>query len=349
MTNLNNNSIKPQVNRTASDTPWWNRRVFGNFSFLDYLIAKFSKQVVPESVLALHQGNFMDLRVFAKTALAVDNDRFTNYEFLLYVKIKYALRVGLDEYAGLKDSIELFQVAIEAKNSYITIDQIEIRYRSSKQQELYDYVQTRLTSDEDKTQFRPRVQEKLAELLPQIKTEEGRNAMQAYVEELDRLAEHELGLKLLCLFKAYQLADYSILRIISDLVSTLKEEDVTNHKTLVSLVLNKYEVFEKLGKIIGLTDQQNNPNTYARMVQYITLGYRHKLSYVKFEELMNVMRLWYKPYQVIEALRQQYTPKEYKLPKAFSEPLPGIEIYEKYKKSLTDKNTGFTYIDFNEN
>ncbi|ACK69568.1 conserved hypothetical protein [Gloeothece citriformis PCC 7424] len=347
MTNVKDHFIGEDLGVRKNNIPWWKREVWGKDSLLEDLISKFRKPSVPESIYLLHIRSMMDLQVFAKSAKALDNDKFSNEEFLLYVKIKCALRKGLNEYEKIAETVELFQVAIEAKNSYITLDQTELRYRSSKQQQLYDFVQELLIANEDKTQFRSQVKEKLNELLPQIKTEEGRNALQAYVKELDKLAEHELGLKLLSLFKVSNLADYSILRIISDLINSLKEQDVTNLKTLTVLVINQYDVFEQLGRIIGITGTDSTPETYGRMIQYITLSHRHKLSYIKFEELMKVMRQWYPHYLTVSQFREQYPPKKYTVPKDFFQPIPGIEIYEKYQKSLTDKNTGLTYINFN--
>lgn len=350
MSNLPDNSINTDLENKTSDPSWWNRPIWGEDSLLEDLMSKLDKATlsVAEQTVMLHRASMMDALVFAKTATAIDSDKFSNQEFLLYFKINYALRRGIDGYEGIGESVQLFEVAIEAQHSYITLDQTEIRYRSSKQQELYEFVRQLLLcqEEEDQDKFRDYVQKKLTEVLSQIKTEEGRNAMQAYVKELDHLAEHPLKLKLLSLFKAYELADYSILRTISDLIAKLKEQDVTDLKILASLVMSQYEVFEKLGQIIGVTEKLNNPNTYALMVQYMALGHRHKLSYIQFEELLTMMQKWYKPYQVIAGIREQYPPKEFKIPKEFSEPIPGLEVYEKYRKSLTDKKTGMSYIDF---
>lgn len=266
----------------------------------------------------------------------------------MFLKIKYCLAKGIEDYQGLSESVKLLQAAIEAKNSYITLDQTELRYRSSKQQEFYQFVEKLLTNHEDKETFRTQVQEKLLEVLPSVKTDEGKVALQAYVTELNKLSESELGLKLLALFKTYQLADYSILRTVSDMVGTLSEKEAIDFKNLAALVTNKYDVFEKLRKIIGVSEKQSNPDTYARMIQYITLGYRHKTSYAKFAELLQVFRKWIKPYYAILAIRQENPPEQYRQPQAFREPIPGENTYEKYKKSLTDSKTGRVYIDFDE-
>ena len=307
------------------------------------------KPEVPELVEIVHNREMSAVGIFAKKAESIDSDKFSGQEFLMFVKMKYCLARGIEEYAGLDQSIKLLQGAIEAKNSYLTLDQTEFRYRSSKQQDFYQYVESLLASDyEDKAAFQARVAEKLLSTLPQVKTEEGKIALKAYQSELERLADYELGLKLLSLFKTYQLADYSVLRTISDILDTFREKQTLDYSSLVVLVISKYEVFEKLKNIIGVADNKNKPETYARMMQYIALTYRHGKSYAQFAELLQVMRQWYLPYRAILDIRQRYPRSSFKLPKQFSEDIPGVAIYDKYRKSLTDAKTGFTYVDFGD-
>lgn len=307
------------------------------------------KSEVPELVEIVHNREMSAVGIFAKKAESIDSDKFSGQEFLMFVKMKYCLARGIEEYAGLDQSIKLLQGAIEAKNSYLTLDQTEFRYRSSKQQDFYQYVESLLASDyEDKAAFQARVAEKLLSTLPQVKTEEGKIALKAYQSELERLADYELGLKLLSLFKTYQLADYSVLRTISDILETFREKQTLDYSSLVVLVISKYEVFEKLKNIIGVADNKNKPETYARMMQYIALTYRHGKSYAQFAELLQVMRQWYLPYRAILDIRQRYPRSSFKLPKQFSEDIPGVAIYDKYRKSLTDAKTGFTYVDFGD-
>ncbi len=339
-------SITSLSTDSHKDVPWWNRPVTGEDGLVKDLLGKFSKQEVSESALFLHNREMTDLRVFAKTAQAIDNEKFSSQEFLVFVKMKYLLRHGINEYQGLYESLQLLKVAIDAKDCFISIDQSELRYRGIKQQEFYKFVESLLSDHEDTTTFREQVHMKLADVLPQIKTEEGRTALQSYAKHLDQLSDSELGLRLLSLFKAYQLADYSILRIISEMIQKLGKRDLLDFKGLLSLVRVNYEVFEKLRDIIGLSERQNTPETYGLMIQYIALSNRHSISHLKFDELIKVMKKWYQPYQAVMGIRQEHPPTEYKQPKEFQESIPGVEIYEKYKKSLTDKKTGMVFIDF---
>ncbi|GFE67779.1 hypothetical protein [Chroococcus sp. FPU101] len=335
------------VINNSNALPWWKLPIWGEESIIEYILSR-GKSPIAETAIMLHSREMMDAHFFAKTAESIDSEKFTSQEFILFLKIKYCLAKGIEEYEGLADSVKLLQAAIEAKNSFITLDQTELRYRSSKQQEFYQFVEKLLTNHEDKENFKTQIQEKLNEVLPSVKTEEGKVALQGYVKELDKLSEYELGLKLLALFKTYQLADYSILRTVADMVSTLREKEAIDFKGLIALVTSKYEVFEKLRNIIGVSEKRSNPDTYARMIQYITLGSRHKASYAKFDELLQVLRKWIKPYFAISAIRGENPPDKYRQPKAFREPIPGESTYQKYKKSLTDPKTGRIYLDLDE-
>lgn len=343
--NLENREIPSQ------DIPWWNLPVVGEGSLLERLLQKFRKPEVSENALFLHNREMMDVKVFAKAADAIDNEKFGNPEFLLLVKIKYLLAKGLDEYAGLYDSVQLLQVAIAAKDSFIAIAQTELLYRGSKQQDFYEFIEQILSYPEDKAWFRLQVQNKLGETLPQVKTDEGKIALQAYFNHLDTISSHELGLKLLALFKTYHLADYSILRIISEIVQScgsLGKKDLHDLKGIAALVMVNYNTFEKLGKIIGVAEHRSTPDTYAKMIQYVSLLDKYALSFPKFEELIVVMRKWYRCDRTIFGIREQYPAKEYKQPKEFSAEIPGTDVYLKYQNWLTDKKTGRRYIDFED-
>lgn len=348
MTKITEQNLPANTDAKAKES-WWHRLLMGEGSiFAAWFGEKTPKDEVPEEALMLHRREMMDVKVFAKTAEAIDNEKFCNAEFLQFVRIKYALARGLDQYKGLKDSIDLLQVAIDAKDSFISIDQTELRYRGSKQQDFYQYVGSELQNAENKDAFRQQIATYLDDLIPQIKTEEGKVALKSYAKHLDQLSDHQLGLKLLSLFKTYQLGDYGILRIISEMIQGLHKADLLNFKGLVSLVVVNYGVFEKLRNIIGVTPSQHNPETYALMIQYIALSRRHALSYLKFDELLTLLKKWSQPYYAIKGIREAYSPEQYKQPKEFSEDIPGLAVYEKYRQSLTDPKTGLVYIDFDE-
>jgi hypothetical protein len=347
MDKIPNTSGNPNSETKQTTQTWWKRSMWGEGSIIDKLRSG-GKSPVPDDQINLYNRERMDSHFFAKTAEGVDNDKFINTEFLLFVKIKYCLKHELEEYEELENSTKLLQAAIEASHSYLTLDQTELRYRSSKQQEFYQFVVKLLNNTEDQEKFKTQIQEKLTEILPSIKTEEGKAALQAYITELNKLSEYELGLKLLALFKTYHLADYSILRTIADMVEQLSKKENSDLKTIVVMVVNKYEVFDKIREIIGVSEKRSNPETYARMLQYIVLNYKHKVTYIKFHDLIRVLRKWLKPYQAMLKIRRKYSSDQYRQPKDFTEPIVGESIYEKYKKLLTDSKTGRIYIDLSE-
>lgn len=352
MTNTSQKTLNPEIATPQGPTPWWNRGIFHQ----DHPIGKwfhklfgswlYSKQTVTESTLFLYNRAMIDIRLLGKNAEIIDNEKFGKEEFLIFVKLKYLLRKNVDEYANLEDSIQLLQLAIDAKDSFIAIYQTELSFRGSKQQDFYQHVESLLKDYENTEVFRDNVQVSLTESLNQIKTEEGRVALQAYSQHLNRLSERDLGLKLLSLFKAYQMGDYSILKRISDIIQSLDKTDLQSYNTLMSLVMANYDAFEKIRKIINLPQEKSNPDIYCRMMQYIALNYRYGLSFMKFDELMGVLRRWYRPYQTIIAIREAHPPHQFQQPLAFQEPILGEATYFKYLKWLTDKKTGMVYVDF---
>jgi len=347
-------TLTPTSSPTLSPQPWWKspfsaRGIIGRWlqPLLARLFGLFSRrETVSDNTLFLHNRAMSDVRVLGKNIEVLDDLKFGKEEFLIYVKLKYLLSKQIGEYADLDQSVTLLQLAIDAKDSFIAIDQTELRYRGSKQQDFYHYIEGQLVSFKSIEEFRQNVQVKLAELVPQIKTEEGRLALQSYSKHLDRLSEKELGLKLLSLFKAYQLADYSILRRVSELIQTLDKRDLHTHEPLTPLVMANFDAFEKLQKIINVSRDKNNPDTYARMVQVIGLFYRYGLSFMQFEELLGILKRWYRPYQTLIGIREMYPPHKYKQPPAFQEVIAGEAVYLKYKKWLTDSKTGMVYVDF---
>ncbi len=354
---MNKNSrttLSPDNSESSSQKSWWQKGIFSENGFIGKWFDKWfghflrSKKVASESTIFLNNRAMTDIRVLGKNAQIIDNEKFGNDEFLIFVKIKYLLSKNVGEYAGLFESVRLLQLAIEAKDSFIAIDQTELLYRGSKQQDFYQFTENLLGDYDNVNSFRQNTQVKLAEVLSQTKTDEGKIALNAYSKHLDRLSEDELGLKLLSLFKAYQLADYSVLRQISELIQSLDKRDLQDYQTLISLVKANYSAFEKLRKIINISEKNNNPDTYARMVQYIALAYRHGLSYIKFEELMGIVKRWFRPYQTVIGIRAEHPPNQYKQPIDFSQELIGEDVYFKYLKWLTDNKSGITYIDFEE-
>ena len=330
---------------THNTKPWWRRPLFGKGGIIDYFLSKFRKAEVGEATISFHNREMMDIRFLAKTAQSLDDEKFGNPEFLLLIKLKYLFAQGMNEFKGLTKSMKLLQVAIAAKESFIKIDQTELRYRGLKQQEVYQCVENQLKRHHNDTiYFRQEVEGKLTEMLPLVKTKEGKLALQSYGQSLRDITKHKLGIKLLARFKSYQLQDYSILQTLSDMLDGFAKKDLADPKTVMSSIIVNSQLFETLADSIDMPQSNRNPESYCRMVQYIALERKYKKSTSDFEELLKVMRRWYPIYQAIIGIRAQHPPSEYRQPKAFEQPVPGETIYLKYKRSLTDTNTGYSYF-----
>ncbi|MDJ0662515.1 MAG: hypothetical protein QNJ42_23980 [Crocosphaera sp.] len=317
---------------------------------IDQIMEKLglAKPKVSETAIFLHNRTVENAKLLAKSAQAMDNNKFSNNEFLLFAKIKFCLEYNREEYEGLKQSIHLFKSAVKAQKSYVIINQIESRYQGIKQKEFYDCVCRKLEKFDNSETFKKQINQKLIEVLPQIKTEAGKQKIQTYATELINLSENTFSLQLFSWFNKQQLKEFSILKSISELINSLNEIDVMNLKSLTCLVMVHYDDFEALGHIIGVTGKNSNPDIYARIIQYIALEERHKKSYGQFEQLINVMRQWYPLYEAIQGIREEYPEKDYRKPKDFIKVIPGMDLYHKYKKYLTDQKTGYRYIDFGE-
>ncbi|MBE9048712.1 hypothetical protein IQ255_30780 [Pleurocapsales cyanobacterium LEGE 10410] len=209
---------------------------------------------------------------------------------------------------------------------------------SRKQQEFYQYVADNLSDsdDLDKEAFAQKVKQKQTEIIPLITTEEGKGAIDTYVKELNILSKYQLGLKLLALFKQYELQDFSILKTVADVVESLAAKDLLSADNLISPVLENYETFEKLGPILGISEAESSPKVYARILQVIGLTNRHGKAYLEFGQLVELLKKWEKPYKTITMVRQEYTADKYRIPPEFKEEIPGISTYQKYAEYLAD-------------
>jgi hypothetical protein len=300
--------------------------------------SKATKEAISDDITFLHNRSLKELKKLGNSLNSIDDDKFNSQEFVLFLKIKDSLENGDNEYKKIEHSIKLLEAALAAQVSYLSLEQTELRYRSYKQQELYDFVAKLLLEENlDKNNFRESIKKKLSEILPLVNTEEGRAALQSYLKDLNTVSEHEFGLKLLALFKQYNLTDFSILKSVSETVNQLQRKNLFDLKGLNALVIINYDVFEKLGPILGLSTLECKPDTFARMLQYFGLKQRHSVVYLKFQELMEVLRKWLKPYNSVIAIRQEYESNKYHQPKEFTEDIPGLNIYQKYEQYVENK------------
>ena len=205
---------------------------------------KIGKPAVPEGSISLHNRSFKEIGTIANKAQTINNNKFGNREFKELIMFKVNISKKTPGYQELNNSVELLKAAIAAQKSFLKLESTELRYRSRKQQEFYKYTADNLEGDVDKEVFAQKVKKKQAEIMPLINSEEGREAINSYVKELNVLSQHNLGLKLLSLFKQYELQDFSVLKRVSDVVESLHAKELFSPEELVSLVLENYEALK---------------------------------------------------------------------------------------------------------
>ena len=270
----------------------------------------------------------------ATKAAKIDDEKFSQKEFILYLQLRSKVQQGAKEYQQICQSIKYLEVAIAAQSSYLKIEQTELRYRSRKQQAFYKFVTENIRDDLDKKVFQELVKNKLAEIVPLVNTEEGKNALKSYIQEINKISQHDLGLKLLALFKKYQLTDFAILRKVSDLIERVNAQDVLTEKNLMILILENYDILEKLAPIIGIASEDIKPETFTKILQYMGLVKRYEKAFQEFQDLIKVLKQWQKPFNSLKIIREQYPSHQYRIPKEFSEKIPGLRVYQKYEAYL---------------
>lgn len=87
----------------------------------------------------------------------------------------------------------------------------------------------------------------------------------------------------------------------------------------------------KLGQLIGINNQEDLVITYAKIIQYIALSYRYDHIVHRFRQLTDSLEKWYKHYETITNIREEYPSYKYKVSSNFLQPIPGESIYVKYK------------------
>jgi hypothetical protein len=293
---------------------------------------KYGNPKVPDSQVLLHDRFLKELNKIALKLEKLDNEKFGDREFLLYVGLKTDLARGTGEYKELYRSIQLLDAGIVTQASFLRLEQTELRFRSRKQQEFYQFIVDSIDDNLNKELFKDKVKKKLAEILPLLNTDEGREALQGYLKEVDLISKHELGLKLLSLFKQYQLADFTVLKTVSDLIQQLEAQDLFHSESLEVLVVEHYDLFQKLSPIIGIKKEHHLAEIYAKILKFMGLQRRHEESYEKFQQLIKTVEQWKIPYKSISIVRQEYKANNYRLPPEFTQKIPGLPIYKKYEK-----------------
>ena len=318
----------------ATEKPWYNRPLIGEETLLEIILGSFYKKKVPQEAIKLHQNIFQAVYNQSGIVQQLDDAKFTNPEFVFYIKLILSIKKGAGQYSGLAYNYELLSVAFATKESFIKLEEIEFKYRARKQQELYTYVEKMLEENLSTVDFKREMKEKIASIRPNLQTQEGILAVNSYEQALEKISDSSLGLKLLARFKKYEMSNFTILRKLGEFVDSLTQTDIKDLTNFELIVRTNQEVFQRLGKIIEIPANKNKSQTYAQMMQYITLGKKHEYAYPKFQSLVSALLKWEEFYLKLLPVRQTYIPKKYKQPREFREEIPGLNIYKKYQEYL---------------
>jgi hypothetical protein len=316
-----------------AEKPWWNRPLFGNMTLLERLLNIINRQAVSNLALSLHSTEWEELTRITPTLENLDGHQF-NPEFLLYISLKNQLENNQGQYQDLNSLIKIIRLALEKNSHFQTIQKIELDYQGKTQRELYDFVIQQLTSNLDPLIFKQSVHQKVEELISIIRNEPTRNALKSYLKALDVISEDKIGLNVLLLFKKHDLGNYQVFDLIETIFKKIKNQNLENLKSLVLVVKLNYEEIKKIGQVIGVNNSQNEPITYAKILQYIGLCYKYEALESPFKQLGEILLQWQKHYQNIMDIREAYPAYKYKLPPEFTQEIPGQNIYEKYKDYL---------------
>jgi hypothetical protein len=318
------------------------------------------KEAVGSNTIEIHNQALSEAKLLGSIMKNLDGAFFSSPDFLFYLDIKSFLINNENQYQGLNNPSELLCLAVKAQETFLKIEQTELRYRSRKQQDLYDFVFDLLSQkfaveekkeDDleagalnaqrkeeryyDPEEFKQLIRSKLVEVCQEIKTEQGKKPLEEYCDLLEDLVkEKTLGLKLLYLFKTSNNVDFSILRTLSDMVVYLQDKNVKQIKAMEDLVLKNQKVFLQVAEIINVPKSRRNPKTFAIILQYVTVNVKYQSLLEQFSQMISVLKDWRKCYRTVVDLRARYPENEYELPDDFKKEVIGLDIYQKYNQYI---------------
>jgi len=131
--------IQPfQQGEVMKHQPWWRRPLIGETSAWEKLKEIFFKPDVPHEQILEHDTAMQEAEKLANVIAKFDSEKFDDPEFILLVRTKHYLEREVPGYEGLEYSAQLLEAALQARNSFLGIEEIEFQYRGSLQQQFYN-------------------------------------------------------------------------------------------------------------------------------------------------------------------------------------------------------------------
>ncbi|MGK7932558.1 MAG: hypothetical protein AB4041_14145 [Microcystaceae cyanobacterium] len=333
------------IMRQYSHHPQWHLDLWRKFQAF---IGK-PQETVSYKTIDLHDEAMAKLTKINHSGSRLESQRFDQQDFIHLSLLHIQVMKDTGDYQGIAESAKHFQTIMAIKKREEKMSYIELNHHGSIQQNFYQYWSKLLESTIDIKQIRKHIQQQLTDYLPKVQTEEGKASLQKYVKLIYQLLEFPYQPFSLRLYQSLQNTDgieYQALSTITTSLADLSDAEMTNLKSLTCFVIANRDIFDLIGKQINLPKQYQQPQTYAKILQYYAMSDRYQASLVIFDQLLETLEQWYEPYQVVKGIRMEYPACEYQQPPSFQRKIPGLALYLKYKNRLSNPNTGSDYLGF---
>ena len=318
----------------ALQQPWWNRPLWGQGN----LFANLSKPEVPEKAILLHNQQLQQAREIAEKAKALDSQEFSHNQFLLFLRIENDLRKGVGEYQDLAPIAQLLWTLLEVNKLFQVADRLKSSNQKFEQEELYQQLdQLSITLTEQnltKQEILTTIEENFGELLENLANECEQNLLSSHLLTPSEITSDRFISHILPFLAKYNLPNYSTLKNINDLVDSLSTEYRQDLNALTVLVELNCQLFEQIAPMLPIPEGKNPPKTYGRIIQYIALRNYYQAISHQFQQLIQVLGIWHDYYRRVIEIHQQYSSIQYKQPQKFHLEIPGLELYQKYRRFL---------------
>ncbi|MGK7942838.1 MAG: hypothetical protein AB4058_00030 [Microcystaceae cyanobacterium] len=333
--------------RQYSHNPQWHLDVWRKFK---KLIGQ-PQETVSENAIELHEQAMTKIKKIERQASYLESQRFDKQDFIHLSLLHIQVKKNVGDYEGIGENAQLFQTIMMIKKHQEHIHYIEVNHQGYIHQKFYQDWLDILEKTTDIQLISQSLQQKFNEYLPEVQTETGQESLREYLKAIDQLLEcpyQPLGLNLYKSLQSIDGADYQALTTITNLLSDLSDDEITNLKTLTCFVIAHRDIFDQIGKQINLPIKYQQNQIYAKILQYYAMSARHETSLRIFNQLLDTLKQWYEAYQMVMEIRREYPSSDYQQPPSFKEKIHGSALYLKYQKRLSNPNTGLTYLEFTQ-
>jgi hypothetical protein len=313
---------------------WWNRLLWGKKSLRERLNDPVFESSSNEDILSFYNLGLMQATLLAEVIRNQDKQEFVNPEFISFLKLK---NKEIDKYKDLLKSIRLLTIALQLKDIFFTLWNIENRFQGFQEQNFYDFIAELIEKNVTQSEFLTILNQRFDEDISFLDNSNIQTALKSYKKGIEILSVNNLGLKLLGNFQKNQINYMIFLKNFNDMINILIEKKYIHHLSSLEIYVNRNRnsvFFKQISKVIELSGTLNNYKNQALVIQYVGLNYKYTSDYLEFKEFLNFLSQWEKTYQIITNIRQEYKEMSQKLPQEFKQEIPGLEIYQKYHNLL---------------